>query len=145
MKTTITRRFQFCAGHRVFQHESKCAHPHGHNYVLLATFEGDNGRLDTLGRVIDFSVVKKVLGDWIELHWDHGFIHYAHDREMLDLFIKNMHWKHFVLPYNPTAENMAAFLLNEVCPGLFHSYGITAVKMVLWETENCCAEVSCSQ
>jgi hypothetical protein len=54
------RRIPFAAGHRVFQHESKCRNLHGHNYVAVLHARADAG-LDALGRVIDFSVLK--LGD----------------------------------------------------------------------------------
>ena len=35
MKLTCTRRLQFCAGHRVYGHESKCANVHGHNLAVF--------------------------------------------------------------------------------------------------------------
>lgn len=34
---SCTRRLTFAAGHRVWKHEGKCAHPHGHNYVVEVT------------------------------------------------------------------------------------------------------------
>jgi 6-pyruvoyl tetrahydropterin synthase/QueD family protein len=82
MFTTATRRFQFCAGHRVHQHESKCRNLHGHNYVVLITARGINSELDALGRVVDFSVLKQ-MSFWCEEHWDHGFILKENDVETL--------------------------------------------------------------
>ena len=29
---SLIRQLKFCAGHRLYQHESKCAFFHGHNY-----------------------------------------------------------------------------------------------------------------
>ena len=52
---TCTRRIQFCAGHRVMGHEGKCRNLHGHNYVVFVTAQADE--LDSVGRVIDFSVL----------------------------------------------------------------------------------------
>lgn len=138
---TCTRRLQFCAGHRVLNHEGKCKHPHGHNYVLFAEAMGD---LDTIGRVIDFSVIKEKLGDWIDIHWDHGFIIFSQDDELLDA-LKPLGQKTYVISLNPTAENMASFLLNYVCPVLFADTGVTIRKITLWETENCYAEAEISQ
>ncbi len=66
-----TRRLQFCCGHRVMRHESKCAHLHGHNYVAFFTA---SAQLDDVGRVIDFSVIKERVGGWIDEFWDHGFV-----------------------------------------------------------------------
>ncbi len=68
---TCTRRIQFCCGHRVHRHEGKCANLHGHNYVLFVTAQGS---LDSVGRVIDFSVLKERIGGWIDQNWDHGFV-----------------------------------------------------------------------
>ena len=49
------------------------------------------------------------------------------------------------MPYNPTAENMARYLLFEVAPDLVDEvkgYDIAVSKVVIWETENSAAEVS---
>ncbi len=137
-----TRRLQFCAGHRVFNHESKCANVHGHNYVLHFSAEADDG-LDGIGRVVDFSVMKEKMGRWIDENWDHGFIFFVHDPEMYALFAGGalVGHKHFALPVNPTAENMARYLLNEVSPALFQGSGVRIVKVELHETENCSATV----
>ncbi len=45
----------------------------------------------------------------------------------------------FCLPYNPTAENMADYLLRTVCPEVLIGTGVVVTKVVLWETENCFA------
>lgn len=138
-KIKAVRRIQFCAGHRVFQHESKCANMHGHNYVAFFHAEADD--LDSIGRVIDFSVLKAKLGTWIDVNWDHGFLYYANDEAVRAIMQSNPNHKSFCLPYNPTAENMAKFLLNEVCPPLLAGTGVVVKKIVLWETENCFVEV----
>ena len=39
MIAVITRKLEFDAGHRVMNHESKCATCHGHRYVLEVTAE----------------------------------------------------------------------------------------------------------
>jgi 6-pyruvoyltetrahydropterin/6-carboxytetrahydropterin synthase len=53
---SCTRRIEFDAAHRVMEHESKCKHLHGHRYALEATFVAPD--LDTLGRVVEFGVIK---------------------------------------------------------------------------------------
>ena len=82
---TAVRRLQFCAGHRVHLHESKCNNPHGHNYVIYLHAVADDNQLDSLGRVIDFGVLKQKIGSWIDEFWDHGFIYFIDDKEMVDL------------------------------------------------------------
>lgn len=136
---SITRRFQFCAGHRVHLHESKCANPHGHNYILFATFLPLAG-IDLLGRVIDFSEIKNILGNWINEFWDHGFIYYHEDFEMRKIFSENLKYKSYRMFENPTAENMAIHLVDVVCPEIFKDTNVICTKVTLWETENCYAE-----
>ena len=133
-----TRRIQFCAGHRIWGHENKCAHLHGHNYV--AFFHATAPRLDEVGRVIDFSVLKTRLGGWIEERWDHGFVLHRDDREAIDAVTRIPEQKLFLMDANPTTENMARYLLATVAPQQLEGLGVEVVKVVLWETENCFAE-----
>jgi len=145
MTVQATRRIQFCAGHRVHGHPNKCGHVHGHNYVALIHAEAVE--LDSLGMVVDFGVLKEKVGGWIDSNWDHGFVCCHADNEimrMLGMFkaSNGNKQKLFILPYNPTAENMADYLLHKVCPEVLDGTGVRVTKVTLWETENCFAEVS---
>lgn len=140
-KISAVRRIQFCAGHRVDKHESKCATLHGHNYVVF--FHAESEHLDSVGRIIDFSVLKELLGGWIDENWDHTTILFDQDLKTIELVKQAPHFKDvFLMPTNPTAENMASYLLKEVCPKLLLGSGVTVTKVVVWETENCFAEAS---
>lgn len=157
MTTTITRKLEFDAGHRVLGHEGKCRNLHGHRYVAEITIEAPS--LDSLGRVVDFSVIKVELGQWIDTHWDHNMI--LHPEDPLRLVYGNhVLLSHgdpkkqrgkdifpdkapFVMPIefpNPTAENMAMVLLIKARLLLPKMLKIVSVK--LWETPNCCATVT---
>ena len=138
MKPTCTRRIQFCAGHRVAGHENKCRNLHGHNYVVFFEAEADD-HLDSIGRVIDFGVLKERLGGWIDTHWDHGFILGRDDHQARAVIGGMAGQKQFYLPMNPTAEWMADYLLYDVCPMELEGTGVTVRRVVLWETENCYA------
>jgi 6-pyruvoyltetrahydropterin/6-carboxytetrahydropterin synthase len=140
MKVKAIRRFQFCAGHRVHNHESKCNNMHGHNYVMFAHAEAS--KLDALGRVIDFSEIKRLLGEWIDTYLDHGFIYFVEDKEVIHSLSMVKDQKVYRLANNPTAENIAEHILHDVCPVLFERVGIKITKIVLWETENCYVEAS---
>jgi len=139
-KITAVRRLQFCSGHRVYRHESKCAHLHGHNYVVFFHARADQG-LDDLGRVIDFAVLKQQFTRWIDENWDHGFILWEQDVEAIAAMSALDKQKLFLLPNNPTAENMALHLLDVVAPMVLEGTGVQLTKVVLWETENCFVEV----
>jgi 6-pyruvoyltetrahydropterin/6-carboxytetrahydropterin synthase len=136
MAISITRRFEFCAGHRVYGHEGKCAHVHGHQYFVEITVT--TPRLDALGMVIDFSAIKEVIGTWIDLNWDHGMLLNVDD-PLVDFWATELRGhKYFALPYNPTAENIARYLLQKVCPEEMPD--LTTTKVKVWETPNCYAE-----
>lgn len=136
---TCSRRIQFCSGHRVMNHESKCSNPHGHNYV--AWIHAISDELDPLGRIIDFSVLKEKLGGWIDINWDHTFIVYEKDIDLIkDLGKHHKNKPMWVSPFNPTAENMAEWILKEVSPMVLKGTGVTVYHVELYETENCKAD-----
>ena len=135
---TCTRRLEFDAAHRVMRHESKCKYLHGHRYVVEATFAAE--ALDSVGRVIDFGSVKEILGGWIDEHWDHTAILHEDDRKLGEAVIGHTKQEIYYLPYNPTAENLAAYLLETVCPRLFKGKGIRCVHVRVHETPNCYAD-----
>src|SRR5262245_376619 len=105
---TATRRLQFSMGHRVHGHEGKCRWLHGHNFVAFCTAASSD--LDSVGRVIDFGVLKEKVGGWIEREWDHGFVVWEGDDEAQRALRMVAGQKVYVLPSNPTAENLAEHL-----------------------------------
>jgi 6-pyruvoyltetrahydropterin/6-carboxytetrahydropterin synthase len=138
-KITCIRKIHFCSGHRVLGHEGKCANPHGHNYYAHIFAEAED--LDELGRVIDFSVLKEKIGTWIDHNFDHTFLVYEKDHEMLEAL---SHIKcpkpAFVCSFNPTAENIANYLLTVVCKNELESSNVKVTKVIIYETDNCYAE-----
>jgi len=94
--------------------------------------------------VIDFSVIKEVVGKWIDDNWDHGMILCSEDP--VAQAIPRGH-KMYLMSTNPTAEGMASHLLH-VSNRLLLDHAketnrmpVRVVKVCLWETENCYAEV----
>lgn len=137
----LVRRLRFCAGHRLFGHESKCAYLHGHNYRVdvEVVAAGGAATVDDVGRIVDFSLIKARLLGWLDAHWDHAFILFAEDEGAIAAVRASRPSKLFLLPWNPTAENMARYLLEVVCPGVLSDLGIVARKVAVWETEEACA------
>ncbi len=129
------RRIEFDAAHRILEHESKCKYLHGHRYVIEAGFTTEN--LDELGRVIDFAVIREKLGAWIDENWDHTTILFEKDKELGKSISNITGQKIFYLPVNPTAENMAAYILETVCTELFAGIGTKCVSVKIYETPNC--------
>lgn len=140
-KITCTRKIHFSSGHRVLHHEGKCATVHGHNYYAHIVAEATH--LDELGRVIDFSVLKEKIGGWIDTFWDHNFLVFEEDEELVKCLFSVARKKDpFVCPFNPTAENMALYLLNVISPMVLDGTGVLVSKVIVYETDNCYAEAS---
>jgi len=133
---TVTRTHEIACGHRVFGHESKCAHLHGHNYTIEFTCVGC-GCLDGLGRVIDFGVIKERLCAWLEANWDHRMLLW--EKDPLGPVLAYMDPKTVLVPFNPTAENMAQFLVETVGPEALRGTGVVLLGVTVWETSKCCA------
>lgn len=138
---TVSRYHDISAGHRVCGHESKCSHLHGHNYRI--TFECTADELDHLGRVIDFSLIKEKLCQWLEDHWDHHFLVWEEDpiREALQAIDPTV----VVTPFNPTAENMARYLSEVVAPKQLEGTGVSVIRCSVEETRKCTATWSLTQ
>ena len=149
-----TRFHDFCCGHRVVGHEGKCRNLHGHNYRVFFTVEagrvpmGGAGlsplpekQLDKVGRVVDFSVIKE-LGVWLEEYWDHKMLMWSQDPllAIMDDQVQPLTGPVGIVevPFNPTAENIAQFLVETVGPRVLPE-GIRLVKVVIEETRKCSA------
>ncbi|XZE35959.1 6-pyruvoyl trahydropterin synthase family protein [Pirellulaceae bacterium SH501] len=140
MSLTIMRRIKFCAGHRLYKHGGKCEHFHGHNYVADFFVSGENQ--DSVGRVMDFSHLKSKCKGWLDEHWDHSFLVYEQDQNAIEALQMVKPSRLFLMPYNPTAENMARYLLEEVCPKLLSDVGAVATRVRIWETDESYAEAA---
>ena len=134
MKIYASRYHDFSYGHTVCGHESKCAHLHGHNGRV--TFHCEAPALDELGRVIDFGVIKGLLCRWVEECWDHRFLIWKDDPRA-ELLRKLDPPGIVLVDYNPTAENLAGYLLEHVGPGMLEGTGVTLVRVDFEETRKC--------
>jgi 6-pyruvoyltetrahydropterin/6-carboxytetrahydropterin synthase len=131
----IERDVEFDIGHRLVGHESKCARLHGHRYrfVLRMGF-ASGGKLDAVGRVLDFSVCKQLLNDVVE-PWDHRMVLSDQDALVFSEGTAQVRDDEIVVvPFNPTAENMAAHIAKAIaarCRSCF------TVQVEVYETPNC--------
>jgi 6-pyruvoyltetrahydropterin/6-carboxytetrahydropterin synthase len=125
----ITKRLEIDAGHRLLKHEGKCAHLHGHRYAFEFTCEAP--QLDKVGRVVDFSKVKELVGQWLDKNWDHGFI--VEKGDPLIRWLRAHKQKHYIVKFPPTAENLARLALW-VSNTLLVDDGVRVVKVRCYET-----------
>lgn len=138
-KIIVERYHDISCGHRVVGHENKCKHLHGHNYRFTFTLEAES--LDNIGRVIDFSVIKEKLCTWLEDHYDHRFLMWDKD-PYLNILMNLSRESMVVVPFNPTAENIARYFLEEIASKLLKSTNTRLIKCKVQETEKCSATAS---
>ena len=69
---SVTKRIDFCYGHRLLDYDGICKHPHGHNAV--AEIEVRTDRLDNRNMVCDFSDIKRIVKGWIDRELDHKML-----------------------------------------------------------------------
>jgi 6-pyruvoyltetrahydropterin/6-carboxytetrahydropterin synthase len=121
----------------VYGHESRCANLHGHNYRIHFSVVGD---LDGLGRVMDFGAIKALLCNWLEANWDHRFLIW--NRDPLAPALRELDSSVVEVPFNPTAEHIALYLMDAVAPRVLAGTGIRLHACTVQETAKCSAEVS---
>lgn len=136
---TVERYHDISMGHRVVGHENKCRHLHGHNYRVYFTCTAE--QLDSLGRVIDFGIIKERLCLWLEGHWDHKMMIWEADPllpELRTLVPEDL----VIVPFNPTAEQMAEHLTLHVGPERLAGTGVRLISVRVEETRKCSATYS---
>ena len=139
---TASRYHDISCGHRVAGHESKCRGLHGHNYRF--TFYCSAPDLDNIGRVLDFGAIKTKLCEWVEHAWDHRFLLWDQDPILEALCNADEYDSVVAVPFNPTAENMAKYLLTVVGPLRLAGTSVTLARVVVSETRKCSAAAALS-
>lgn len=136
---TVERYHDISMGHRVVGHENKCRHLHGHNYRIHFTCTANE--LDDLGRVIDFSLIKAHLCEWLEVNWDHKTVLWQEDpllEQLKDIVPEDI----VTVPFNPTAEQLAQYLVTVVGPLQLAGTGVKLISVKIDETRKCSASYS---
>ena len=122
---SVTKRIDFCYGHRLLDYDGACKHPHGHNAV--AEIEVRTDSLDARGMVCDFSDIKLVVKQWIDGQFDHKMI-LRHDDPLVQP-LQQLGEPVFVLDSNPTVEQIARLIFDHV-----REQGFPVVSVKVWET-----------
>ena len=141
---TITKRFEFDAAHRILGHEGKCRFLHGHHYVADVTVDG---KLDNLGMIADYAMLKGLVGGWIDMYWDHNILLNTQD-PLYKVFLQGNYPDIFQgkRPYpfadaNPTAEIMAESLALHVRGLLWlENDKLRVTRVRIYETPTCWAD-----
>src|SRR5437660_515704 len=100
---SVTKRIEFCYGHRLLDYDGICKHPHGHN--ASAEIEVRTGQLDSRNMVCDFSDIKRIVKGWIDRELDHKML-LRHDDPLVKP-LQQLGEPVFLLSSNPTVERTA--------------------------------------
>ncbi|MFQ3317810.1 MAG: 6-pyruvoyltetrahydropterin/6-carboxytetrahydropterin synthase [Candidatus Poseidoniaceae archaeon] len=140
MTTRIRRYVETDTGHRVPNHKSKCRHMHGHRYRFEVEIEGDTVQesgVSEEGMLMDFSDVSDILMKHVHDVVDHAFIVFEGDLDAKRA-CEAMGEGHrtVVVPFIPTAENLAKWAFEQVEPHITTAYGnrLRLVAMHVRET-----------
>ncbi|MFQ5473446.1 MAG: 6-pyruvoyl tetrahydropterin synthase family protein [Dehalococcoidia bacterium] len=131
----VARRFEFDAAHRLPDHAGRCRFLHGHRYAVEVEVEG--GQLVD-GCVVDFGVLKELVGGWIDEHWDHATLVSDCDESLLG-WCKANEQRSYALDGPPTIENMVHELVVVLRPTMT-ARGLALVRVRGYETPTCWAE-----
>lgn len=127
---TVTKRLEFCYGHRLLNHDGVCRHLHGHNAMVEIDVTAET--LDERDMVVDFSDIKRVVKAWIDRELDHKMI-LRRDDPLVEV-LRAQGEPVYTMESNPTAERLAK-LIFDTASGL--GFKVAAVR--LWETPGSCA------
>jgi 6-pyruvoyltetrahydropterin/6-carboxytetrahydropterin synthase len=122
---SVTKRLEFCYGHRLLDYDGMCAHPHGHNAVVELEIQSDT--LDRRNMVMDFSDIKRAIKVWVDRELDHKMILRADDP--LTPILEGLGEPVFKLESNPTAERIARLIFD-----VAHEQGLPVARVTVWET-----------
>jgi 6-pyruvoyltetrahydropterin/6-carboxytetrahydropterin synthase len=121
----VTKRIEFCYGHRLLDYDGICKHPHGHNAVVEVDVRTD--RLDKRNMVADFSDIKRVVKGWIDRELDHKMI-LRHDDPLVKP-LEALGEPIYKLESNPTVERIAKLIFDHA-----RQEGVDVVAVRVWET-----------
>lgn len=116
----VTIEETFAAGHALRNYRGKCENVHGHNYRCQVNIQGP--RLDAIGLLVDFVELKKTVHSVLD-RLDHQWLNEFPPFDVL----------------NPSAENMAKYIYDEVVAGLPAKDGVHVESVRLWETDTASA------
>ena len=140
----IVKIIQWDMGHRVLHHRSICKGLHGHRYKAEICVSGDivmESGVSEEGMVVDFADIKNISKEFIHDKLDHAFMVWEKDEELISFFNNSTGHKPVIVPFTPTAENVAKYIFDVLSPTIIDSYGnglhLSSVKV--WETPSSCA------
>lgn len=133
MSYLVTKRLDFCYGHRLLDYDGVCRHLHGHNAMVEIDIQAD--ALDHRQMVVDFSDIKRLVKAWVDRELDHKMILRRDDPMVAVLQAQGEPL--FLIDGNPTAERLAQLVYEQS-----RALGFNVVAVRFWETATSAATYS---
>jgi len=119
-------KHHFDAAHKLEDYDGPCRNLHGHRWDILVEIESPGLKNDM---VIDFKKLKAIINQF-----DHvTILQDIDDNNQLIQVLGELNLEMRLVPFNPTAENLALYLKNliwkEINTNVFDN-----VKVTLWES-----------
>lgn len=117
-KYSVNQICYFSAAHVLRGYPAACEKLHGHNYKVILKVTAN--KLDHLGMVIDYVEIEQKANKYIS-ELDHQYLNKIAPFDEI----------------NPTAENVAAWLFNNIAKEI-NDDRVTLSKITVWETDHNC-------
>lgn len=137
----LTKEFSFEAAHALGGYDGPCREIHGHSYRLFVTIKGRpscNENDPKQGMVMDFGVLKKIVGEEIISRFDHALVLRTTADEELRKVLASQFDNLVEVDYQPTCENMLDDFARRIASRL--PEGVTLHSLRLHETASSYAE-----
>lgn len=138
----LTKEFSFEMSHVLEGYDGPCSQIHGHSYRLFVTVRGvpsTDPADPKLGMVLDFSVLKKIVGSLVIDRFDHALmIRETAGNADFVATLRSRFTSIIAVPYQPTCENLIAYLASVIAPEL--PAGVELHSLRLHETATSFAE-----
>ena len=122
---SVTKRIDFCYGHRLLDYDGICRHPHGHNAVAEIEIRAES--LDARNMVMDFNDIKDRVKGWIDRELDHKMILRRDDK--LAEVLRELGEPMYLLESNPTVERIARLVFD-----VSREQQLPVSRVTVWET-----------
>jgi 6-pyruvoyltetrahydropterin/6-carboxytetrahydropterin synthase len=133
---SVTKRVEFCYGHRLLDYDGICKHLHGHNAIV--EIEVRTGALDSRNMVCDFGDIKRIVKGWIDRELDHKML-LRHDDPLVEP-LRQLGEPMYLLDSNPTVERIAKLIFDAAV-----AEGLPVVRVRVWETPSSFADYAPAQ
>ena len=128
----VTKEFNFEMAHALLGYDGPCKDIHGHSYKLSVTVSGKpvtTINSTVLGMVIDFSILKEIVGKSVLEHFDHSLVLNKESSKHMAVNFAGISGKVLLVDYQPTCENLLLDFVERIEKNLPSSTSLHHLKL----------------